>query len=74
MRNYTILRLLLAGFLLYFAWPYIPGAVTTPEKIFWGSWLVFLMLVVGGNLATLLHISKAPIMEQTEKKRSRSLG
>jgi hypothetical protein len=73
MRHYTILRLLLAAFLLYFAWPYIPEAVLPIEKLFWGVWLGFLLLVIGGNLATLLQISAPPVMEQEipEKKRSR---
>lgn len=64
MRHYTILRLLLASFLLYFAWPYIPEATTQIEKLFWGGWLVFLLLVVGGNLATVLRLSNPPVMEQ----------
>lgn len=64
MKNYSILRLLLAVFLLYFAWPYIPEAVTQLEKLFWGAWLVFLILVIGANLATLLNISHPPVMEQ----------
>ncbi|MEI3614924.1 hypothetical protein [Pseudogracilibacillus sp. SO30301A] len=64
MKNYSILRLLFAVFLLYFAWPYIPEAVAPIEKLFWGAWLTFLILVIGGNLATLLNISHPPVMEQ----------
>lgn len=71
MYHYTILRLLFAGFLLYFAWPYIPEATTQIEKIFWGGWLVFLLLVVGGNLATLLQLSSLPVMEQDSPVRSK---
>jgi len=67
MHHYTILRILLAGFLLYFAWPYIPGAATQIEKIFWGSWLGFLLLVIGGNLLTLLELSRPPVMEQKQE-------
>lgn len=66
MRHFTILRLLLAAFLLYVAWPLIPEAASRMEVTFWGVWLSFLVLVVGGNLATLLQISKAPIMEQSQ--------
>lgn len=66
MQPYTILRLLFASFLLYFAWPYIPLATTQIEKVFWGAWLVFLLLVVGGNLATVLKLSHPPVMEQKE--------
>lgn len=72
MRNYTILRLLFAGFLLYFAWPYIPDAATQLEKAFWGVWLGFLLLVIGGNLATLLQISQPPVMEKKGESRQRS--
>jgi len=64
MLHYTILRLLFACFLLYFAWPYIPEATTQIAKIFWASWLVFLLLVIGGNLSTLLRMTLPPIMEQ----------
>jgi len=71
MRHYTILRLLLAGFLLYFAWPYIPQATTTIEKVFWGSWLTFLLLVIGGNLATSLQLTRTPVMEQKEEVKVR---
>ncbi len=70
MRQYAILRLLLAGFLLYFAWPVIPSAASQVELVFWGGWLLFLVLVVGANFATLLQITKPPIMEQ-ERVRSR---
>lgn len=69
MKNYAILRLLLAGFFLYVAWPYFPHAVTTLEQVFWGSWLVFLMLVIGANLATLLQMTGPPVMEQEELKK-----
>ncbi len=65
--HYTILRLLLAVFLIYFAWPYIPEAVTQLERIFWGAWLLFLLLVIGGNLATLMKISHPPVMEQNNE-------
>ncbi|MFC4556677.1 hypothetical protein ACFO3D_00465 [Virgibacillus kekensis] len=64
MRHYAILRLLLAGFFLYTAWPMIPGAATQAELIFWGVWLVFLLLVVGANFATLLRMTPPPVMEQ----------
>jgi len=64
MRHYPILRLLLAGLLLYIAWPLIPLAVSQLEMAFWGIWLVFLVLVVGANFATLLQITDPPVMEQ----------
>lgn len=67
MQNYAILRLLLAAFLLYFAWPYIPEAAGQVQKIFWGTWLSFLLLVVGGNLATLLQISLPRTMGESDQ-------
>lgn len=70
MRQYAILRLLLAGFFLYFAWPVIPGATSQLEVIFWGGWLLFFILVIGANFASLLQMTKPPIMEQ-EKVRQR---
>lgn len=73
MRHYAILRLLLACFLLYFAWPFIPLATTLIEKLFWGAWLLFLLVVIGANFATLLQISKPPIMEQESEKKRRTL-
>ncbi|SET44925.1 hypothetical protein SAMN05216389_111142 [Oceanobacillus limi] len=66
MRHYAILRLLLAGFFLYFAWPLIPEASSQMEAIFWGSWLVFFLLVVGANFATLLQMTAPPAMEQEQ--------
>jgi len=66
MKHYAILRLLLAAFFLYFAWPLIPEATSQLEMLFWGFWLVFFLLVVGANFATLLQITKPPVMEQEE--------
>lgn len=67
-----ILRLLLAAFFLYFAWPMIPKAATPLEFTFWGTWLVFFLLVVGANLATLLQMTKPPVMEQENKSRQKT--
>jgi len=66
MRHYAILRILLAGFFLYFAWPAIPYATTMIEHVFWTAWLVFFLLVIGANFATLLQMIKPPVMEQEE--------
>lgn len=71
MRNYAILRLLLAGLFLYVAWPYIPLAKSSLALMFWGIWLGFLLLVIGANLATLLEMTRPPSMEQ-EKMRQRN--
>ncbi|TMN21166.1 hypothetical protein FH966_15215 [Lentibacillus cibarius] len=64
MRHYAVLRLLLAGFFLYIAWPAIPTVVTLEATIFWGLWLGFFLLVVGSNLASLLQMVSPPVMEQ----------
>lgn len=64
MRHYPILRLLLAGLLLYIAWPLIPLAASQLEVVFWGIWLSFLVLVIGANFATLLQMTDPPVMEQ----------
>ncbi|GIO27822.1 hypothetical protein [Ornithinibacillus bavariensis] len=68
MRHYAILRILLAAFFLYFAWPLIPKAETQIEMLFWGSWMVFLLLVIGANFATLLKLADPPVMEQEYDK------
>lgn len=73
MRHYTILRLLLAAFFLYVAWPMIPNVSSQLELYFWGAWLVFLLLVIGANLATLLQMTRPPAMEQ-EELRTRRMG
>ncbi|MGY0693079.1 hypothetical protein ACW2QC_09865 [Virgibacillus sp. FSP13] len=68
MRHYAILRLLLACFFLYFAWPLIPQATTQLEGIFWGAWLILFLLVVGANLSTLLRMTNPPVMEQERER------
>ena len=68
MRLYAVLRLLLACFFLYFAWPIIPTAVTSTEAMFWGMWLVLFLLVVGSNSATLLQMTEPPSMEQDRQR------
>ena len=68
MRQYAILRFLLAIFFLYYAWPYIPVASTDLERLFWGVWLGLLVLVLGGNLATVLQIKPEITLGQVEEK------
>jgi len=68
MRHFTILRLLIACFLLYFAWPFIPQATLFVEKLFWGIWLSLFLLVVGGNFATLLQLTDGPALERERTK------
>lgn len=66
--HFPILRILLTLFFLYFAWPAFISAATTIETVFWSVWFVFLLLVVGGNLANLLQIIHPPVMEQEFEK------
>lgn len=68
MHHYALLRLLLAFFFLYIAWPYIPEASSQLENIFWGAWLVFFCFIVAANVSTLLHISEPPKLEANEEK------
>ncbi|MCT2537168.1 hypothetical protein NC661_02560 [Aquibacillus koreensis] len=68
MKQYALLRILLACFLLYLAWPAINGEVTKASSVFWAGWLTSFILVVGSNLATLLKMTKPPAMEQENKK------
>lgn len=68
MYQYALLRLLLAGLCLYFAWPYIPQPSSLLEMAFWGVWLFLFLLVVGANLATLLQMTTPPLMEQEREK------
>ncbi|MUV39329.1 hypothetical protein JNUCC1_03205 [Lentibacillus sp. JNUCC-1] len=74
MRHYSILKLMLAALFLYFAWPVIPEAVTHLEKMFWLSWLAFFFLVAGANLATLLGMTRPPIIEQRSEPERRMLN
>lgn len=67
LHHFAILRLLIAGLLLYFAWPLI-ALSTFSETLFWGVWLSFFWLVVGANFATVLTITKPPIMEQEQMR------
>lgn len=74
MRHYAVLRILLACFFLYFAWPVIPEASSQLEKLFWGVWLGFLLLVIGANFSTLLQITAPPVMEQEWAKVRQTLN
>lgn len=69
MRNHALLRLLLAAFFLYIAWPQIPKAQSEAGLLFWGMWLVFFLIVAGANLAILLQLHPVKAVEQKEKMR-----
>ncbi|MDL4840676.1 hypothetical protein [Aquibacillus rhizosphaerae] len=68
MKQYALLRILLACFFLYIAWPSIRGEISYLSSIFWGAWLVFFLLVLGSNFATLLKMTRPPVMEQESDK------
>lgn len=68
MRQYVILRLLIAGFLLYLAWPAIPGMSTNIEAVFWAFWLGLFFLFVSSNSAALLQMTHPPVMEQQRQR------
>ncbi|WP_112181607.1 MULTISPECIES: hypothetical protein [Paraliobacillus] len=63
MKQYAVLRLLLAGFLLYIAFPNVQTHPEGLAHLYWFSWLVLFTLVIGANLATVL-IEK----EETKKE------
>lgn len=69
MRNHALLKLLLAAFLLYVAWPAIPEAASQQSLVFWAVWLVFFLLAAGANLAVLLQLHPEHSVEQQETKR-----
>lgn len=71
MHSYSILRLLLVAFFIYFAWPFIAEATVQIETIFWGTWLLLAVFVVGGNLATFLNLSEPPNLEQPASDRKK---
>ncbi|MCD5323849.1 MULTISPECIES: hypothetical protein [Pontibacillus] len=76
MRQHALLRLLLACFLFYVAWPSVQVQNHTIGSFFWMTWLVFLFMVMGANLAILL---KLPVQveyeeEESTKEKEFSLG
>lgn len=68
MRHNALLKLLLAAFFLYFAWPYIPEATSQLERIFWGGWLGLFFLVVSANSAVLLQLISPIKLTQHERR------
>ncbi|WP_138415325.1 hypothetical protein [Aquibacillus sediminis] len=68
MKQYALLRILLACLCLYIAWPNIHGEPSQLASMFWAGWLAFFLLVVGANFATLLKMTRPPVMEQESKK------
>lgn len=65
MKQYAVLRLLLAGFLLYLALPSIQMHPQGLAQLYWFSWLVLFTLIFGANLATVL-LGKEVTERETE--------
>ncbi|KGX93365.1 hypothetical protein N781_09930 [Pontibacillus halophilus JSM 076056 = DSM 19796] len=73
MIQHAWLRILLACFLLYMAWPFLGVQGSTVATLFWGAWLAFFLLVIGANLAIVLRFRSKPQFHEKEEKR-RLLG
>ncbi|MFB1050840.1 hypothetical protein [Paraliobacillus sp. JSM ZJ581] len=56
-KQYALLRLLLASFLIYMAYPSLKLQTTSTAHLFWFSWFGFFLLVIGSNLAIVLKIN-----------------
>src|SRR5690625_2820369 len=65
LKHFAILRLLMACFLLYIALSHIELS-SLSATLFWGTWLGFCWLVAGANFATVLTLTRPPVMEQEE--------
>ena len=68
MRQYAILHLLLAAFLLYVAWPALNLQANGIQSVFWLIWLAFLFVVIGANLAVVLKVQETHIQSVTNKQ------
>ncbi|MFC0522338.1 hypothetical protein ACFFGV_01880 [Pontibacillus salicampi] len=74
MRQNALLRLLLACFLLYMAWPFLRVQGETLANYFWIGWMVFFVLVAGGNLALLLQLSSPPKFKEPSLEGKKQLS
>lgn len=69
MRQNALLRLLLACFLLYIAWPSLQVQGGQISSLFWLGWSVFFLLVAGSNLAVVLKLpTKLEFKKEEEQK------
>ena len=68
MRLYAVLHLLLAAFLLYVAWPVLNLQANGIQSVFWLTWLVFLFIVIGANLAVVLKVQEPQEQTVTNKQ------
>lgn len=68
MKQYALLRLLLALFLLYVAWPSMIHTGSGIEQTFWSMWFIFVLIVSGANLATLMELNRTAQLEQSNTR------
>lgn len=69
MKQYALLRLLFALFLLYIAWPSMIQPASGVAQLFWSMWFVFVLVVSGANLATLMELNRTVQLEQSNTRR-----
>lgn len=62
---HSLFKILLASLFLYIAWPKVTISTYSFANLFWLSWLILFLLVIGGNLSTLLKITEPPILEKS---------
>ncbi|QSS99228.1 hypothetical protein IMZ31_14205 [Pontibacillus sp. ALD_SL1] len=76
MRQHALLRLLLACFLFYVAWPSVQVQGSAAGSYFWMAWLIFLFMIIGANLALLLNLRVQLVYREEEVKEEKqfSLG
>lgn len=76
MRQHALLRLLLACFLFYVAWPSVQVQGSGVGSYFWMAWLVLLFMAIGANLAILLNLRAQLVYreEEVEEEKQFSLG
>ncbi|MFC3883225.1 hypothetical protein ACFOU2_06710 [Bacillus songklensis] len=83
MKNKALLSLLLCGLMLYYAVPRLVVDANSTQGMFSLAWLLLAVLVIGGNLSSLLYAPKKfqarrkniqHIDKKTSKKQIRQRG
>lgn len=70
-RQNALLRLLLACFLFYMAWPSVQVQGGGVASYFWIGWLVFFLFVAGSNLATVMKIPDSTPLHSTSESETK---
>lgn len=73
MKQDALLRLLLAAFLMYIALPSFSANLNTQAHLFWISWFLFFMLVVGANLAILFQLNPQSVVNVEEDRERQTM-